>query len=408
MKHVWILNHHAAEPRGSGGTRHHMLAQHLLAHGWQAHLIAASVEHQSGRQRLGPEERLRHETCDGVPFLWVRTSPYAGNGLGRIRNMLQYTRAVLRRKTLSRLPRPDVVIGSSVHPLAAWAGSRLARRHGVPFVFEVRDLWPQTLIDMGSISARGPASVALRRLERVLYRRADRIVTLLPHAAEYIEAAGGAGDRIDHIPNGVDLRDWPAPSEVRDNAPFRFMYFGAHGGANGLHVLLQAWSLLKRSRPNQEFHLRLVGDGPAKRSLMEMARSLEIPDVSFEDPVPKHRVPELAEAADALVFTLADVPVFRFGISSNKLFDYLASGRPIVFSCASSNDPVQEAGAGISVPPDDPAALAEAMGRMLDLPATSRRAMGEAGRRHIAANHDVATLSRRLAETLALASEKSR
>jgi glycosyltransferase involved in cell wall biosynthesis len=141
---------------------------------------------------------------------------------------------------------------------------------------------------------------------------------------------------------------------------------------------------------------------------MEMARSLEIPDVSFEDPVPKHRVPELAEAADALVFTLADVPVFRFGISSNKLFDYLASGRPIVFSCASSNDPVQEAGAGISVPPDDPAALAEAMGRMLDLPATSRRAMGEAGRRHIAANHDVATLSRRLAETLALASEKSR
>lgn len=400
MKHVWILNHYAAEPDGAGGTRHYTLAEGLRDHGWQAHLIAASVEHQSGRQRLEPGERMRHEVRGTVPFLWLRTSNHRGNGLGRIRNMLEFTGAALSRRVERQLPRPDVVVGSSVHPLAAWAGARLARRCGVPFVFEVRDLWPQTLIDMGAISPGGPAARGLRRLERSLYRRADRIVVLLPRAGEYVEASGGRRDRIDHIPNGVDLANWPASEQRAQPDPFVFMYFGAHGPANGLETLLQAWHRLESRRPGAAIRLRLVGDGPAKASLRARARDLGLRGVEFEDAVPKRRIPELASSADAFVFTLADVPVFRFGISSNKLFDYLAAARPIVFSCASSNNPVEEAGAGITVPPEDPEALAAAMCRLLDAPVDERRRMGASGRDHVASNHDTAVLARRLAETL--------
>jgi glycosyltransferase involved in cell wall biosynthesis len=408
MKHVWILNHYAAEPEGAGGTRHYTLADGLRRHGWQAHLIAASVEHQSGRQRLELGERIRRELHGAVPFLWLRTSPYRGNGLGRVRNMLEYTWRVLARQVARQLPRPDLVVGSSVHPLAAWAGARLARRHRVPFVFEVRDLWPQTLIDMGAISPGGPAARAMRCLERSLYRRADRIVALLPRAHEYIEAAGGRADRIDHIPNGVDLANWPTPDHRDAPDPFVFMYFGAHGGANGLGNLLKAWRRLEALRPDASMLLRLVGDGPEKGSLVATADELGLRRIRFENPVSKRRIPELAASADAFVFTLADVPVFRFGISSNKLFDYLAAARPIAFSCASSNNPVEEAGAGITVPPEDSEALAMAMGRLLEAPADRRRAMGESGRAYIEANHDSAALAHRLAETLDRALEQRR
>src|SRR5690606_21810114 len=124
-------------------------------------------------------------------------------------NMLDYTRAALSAATLRGLERPDAVIGSSVHPLAAWAGRRLAQRFGVPFLFEVRDLWPQTLIDMGRLSPRHPAALALRRLERSLYRSAARIIVLPPAAHAYITPLGIPKERIVWIPNGVDLEGFP-------------------------------------------------------------------------------------------------------------------------------------------------------------------------------------------------------
>ena len=170
MKTVWLLNHYAAEPTGSGGTRHYGLAKYAARHGLRVFLIAASVEHFSGRQRLRPRETERLEEIQGVPFLWVRTSRYSGNGLARIRNMLQYGIRVLLRSTTRELPPPDVIVGSSVHPLAALAGHILARRYRVPFVFEIRDLWPETLIQMGRIRRNGPVAAALRLVESRLCR----------------------------------------------------------------------------------------------------------------------------------------------------------------------------------------------------------------------------------------------
>lgn len=402
LKQVWMLNHYAQEPGGAGGTRHFHLAEHLPAFGWQATVIAASVELNTGRQRLAPDEAYRHETIAGIPFLWIRTPEYRGSGGGRAINMLAYTvRALLPRYT-RELPRPDAIIGSSVHPFAALAGAILARRHRAPFIFEVRDLWPQTLIDMGRLHEHSPMTWILRRLERWLYQRATRIVVLLPRAVEYIAPLGIAQNRVVWIPNGVDLSLFPttAPRSRNVGDPFVLMYFGAHGQANGLDNILQAMKRVAERTIPGAIHLRMIGDGPLKPGLVKLAEQLGLSQVSFEPPVPKSEIPQRAAEADAFVFNLIDTPVFRFGISSNKLFDFMAGARPIIFCSNASNNPVREAQAGITVPPGDPEALAQAILTLAQTSEEERYRLGVAGRRYVEENHSFDRLAGRLALTL--------
>ena len=402
MKNVWILNHYAQEPSGAGGTRHFHLAEHLQAYGWHATIIAASVEHQSGHQRLEPNEKKRCDYFKGVPFLWVRTPEYQGNGGGRMRNMLAYTWAVLQRSTTAKLPRPDVVIGSSVHPFAAVAGALLSRRYKVPFIFEVRDLWPQTLVDMGRLQEDSFMTWALRKLELWLYRRAARTVVLLPRAWEYITPLGIPKERVVWIPNGVDLSLFPR-STVADTAKdhFTLMYFGAHGQANGLDNVLHAMKHVQEQSNGRNIHLRMIGDGPLKPSLVEQASEMGLTNVSFEPPVAKSQIPALAAQADAFVIAVLNLPgLYRYGISMNKLFDYLAAEQPILIASNGANNPVEDAQAGLTVPPGQPQALAEAIVKIANTPLPERQRMGRAGREYVEQNHGFEQLAGRLAAVL--------
>jgi glycosyltransferase involved in cell wall biosynthesis len=405
MKHVWILNHYAKHPDKAGGARHYQLARHLPACGWQATLIASSVDHPSGEQRLEEGEKVRLETCGGVDFLWLRTSSYRGNGGGRIKSMLEYAWQATQPLRLAGVAPPDLIIGSSVHPLAALAGWRLARRYRVPFVFEVRDLWPQTLIDMGRLKDGSLMARAMRALETFLYRRASRVLTLLPRAADYIAPLGVPHERIEWLSNGVDLAEFPdprPPAPRPPEMPLTLMYFGSHGEANGLADLIEAMAIVKQQRRGEGIpvQLRLIGDGPAKRDLIQQAsrHGLDGRWVRFEPPVAKRDIPALAREADAFVITVRDLPrLYRFGISMNKLFDYMAAARPVIIASAAINDPVAEADAGITVPPEDPQTLAEAIRRLADFPAEKRARMGAAGRAHMEAVYDYRILAKRLA-----------
>jgi len=401
MKHVWILNHYAQEPGGAGGTRHHSLARHLLSHGWKASVIAASVELNTGHQRLADDERQRTDDFDGVTFLWVRTPQYKDNGGGRMNNMLVYTFRVLMPSVTRGLDRPEVIVGSSVHPFAAWSGAILARRFRVPFIFEVRDLWPQTLVDMGRLRADGLVTRALRWLEKWLYQRADRIVVLLPKAADYIVPLGVPADKIVWIPNGVELVGYPEPLQPAVRDTFTLMYFGAHGQANGLDCLMKAMAELEKMPAMAHVRLRMIGDGPLKPYLLNLARDLGLNNVEFGAPVPKQQIPALAAEADGFVISVLDLPqLYRYGISMNKLFDYFAAARPIVIASSAANNPIEEAGAGITVHPGDPVALAKAIVSLVASPADQRVAMGRAGRTYVEKNHDFRILAAKLAATL--------
>jgi glycosyltransferase involved in cell wall biosynthesis len=397
-KTVWLVNHYAQSPGGAGGTRHYQLARALPRFGWNACILAASTELNTGRQRLAPSEDYRLDTIDGIPFLWLLAPTYKGNGLGRIRNMVTFAVRLLNPGPLRALPKPDLILGSSVHPFAVWTAYRLARRYRVPFVFEVRDLWPQTLIDFGLLKESGLPAHLLRRLEGFLYRKACAIVTLLPFACRYIERFGVDQSRIHWIPNGVDISAWEGVIQAQSKDALNLMYFGAFGQANGLETLLLSMHELSRraDRPSN-VRLRLIGDGPFKSRLMALADELSLANVTFEEPVAKGQIPRLAAEADVFCFGLIDSPVFRYGISSNKLFDYMSAGRPVIFACSAANNPVMDAGAGFSVPPSNPSALADAIASMARLPPEERQRMGRAGRAYVEQHHDSAVLARKLA-----------
>lgn len=402
MKNLWILNHYAQEPSGAGGTRHFHLAEHLKIHGWATTIIASSIDYQTGKQRLLPGENHKIADINQVSYLWLRTPDYKGNGSGRIKNMLSYTYRALVPNTTKLLAKPDIIIGSSVHPFAAWAGAMLARRYKVPFIFEVRDLWPQTLIDLGRLKEKSATIWILRKLETWLYRESSKIIVLLPKAHEYITPQGIDSENIIFIPNGVDLHLFPekihTPSKQSE---FTLMYFGAHGQANGLDHLLQAMRLLQGMSNTSSIKLRLIGDGPLKKSLIQLAQKLNLKNISFEEPVPKKHIPILSSEADAFIITVPDRgKLYHYGISPNKLFDYLASQRPIIFSGDTANNPVKDAQAGLTIPPENPQALAQAILELSQMPFETRKQMGINGRRYVEKNHSFDQLAKRLANTL--------
>ena len=222
-KNIWILNHYAQEPSGSGGTRHFHLAENLVNHGWCSIIIAASVDHSTGRQRLGKGIDKKLEKINDISFLWIKTPKYSGNGIGRILNMLVFTFRVILPSTTKNLNKPDVVMGSSVHLFTALAAALIANRFRVPFIFEVRDLWPQTLIDMGRIREGSFIVWILRWIEKWLYRQAERIIVLLPYAWKYIVPLGFSKEKIIWIPNGVNLETFPKYVKVTDEKVNKFI-----------------------------------------------------------------------------------------------------------------------------------------------------------------------------------------
>lgn len=398
---VWIVNQYAVAPDQPGGLRPFALAKELAAAGHDVTLVASSFNHWTRSEtRLKEGQDTLVETVDGVRIAWHRTPPYPGSTVRRFFSMLGFAWRVLRSPVLRGLDPPDAVVGSNPHLFGALAAERLAAEHGAAFTFEVRDIWPQSLIDYGRMSPRHPAIVVMRGIERHLVRRARLIVALMPSARDYFAAMGADPERVVWLPNGVYLPDLPPVSPLPENKRFTVLFAGIHGVANGLDVVLEAAKTLQDSGHGARVVFRFLGDGGEKPRLVARASELGLTNVEFADPVSKGQVPAEIARADAGLMILKSSPVFRWGVSPNKLFDYFGAARPVLFSVAAANDPVAEAGAGISVAPDDALALAEGAMRLAETPLEERRKMGENGRRYVEERHDLAKLGRRLADAL--------
>jgi glycosyltransferase involved in cell wall biosynthesis len=415
---VWIFNHYAGPPDRPSGTRHYSLARAVVRRGGDVTIFAAGFEHGGGREeRLTGQALARSEMVDGVRFVWLRTLPYRGNTWRRIANMMSYAVLV----TLAQVGRaaPDVIVGSTVHPFAALAGWVVARLRGARFIYEVRDLWPQTLIDIGAMGNRSLEARILYAIEAFLVRRAETVITVLAAMPAYLEGRGLPSGHVRYLPNGADLSlgeraaSSGRPDETRDDEPFAallgdldrrrergeilFTWVGSHGLVNRLDVVLEAVKAAGAG-DGPPIGLVLVGDGPEKPALRQLAVDLGLTNVVFVDPIPKDRVPELLAHVDVGVAHYTRTPVYRYGVSFNKLFDYMAARLPIAFACDTFNDPVAAASGGLTIPPDDPAALAAGFVDLASLSPEERRRMGEAGRAYLEREHDMASIGATFAD----------
>ncbi len=395
---IWIVNHYADPPDGLA-TRSFDIAKRMVERGHQTTIFvcAFSHYHMTPLRKLG-WHLWREENIDGVLFIWIAGNSYRGNDWRRMLNMvvfslLAFVAGLLRRE------RPDIVIGVSVHPLAALGGDLLARIKGARFFFEVTDLWPQTLIDFGRLRPDGRVARVMRALERHLFRRAERIVMLWRHTDSYVESQGVSPSKILWIPHGVEMEryDELQPYDGAPERPFRVMFLGGFVAANSIESILDAAAVVQK-RGRQDIKFLMVGAGQERESLIERGRSMNLTNVEFRPAVPKREVARTLGEADAFIYGLRDLPLYRFGISLNKLTDYLAAGRPIVFFGRSSYDPVRDAGAGVSVPPGDADILAGAIETLAALTPQERIEMGERGRLYLLEHHNIPRLADRLLE----------
>jgi glycosyltransferase involved in cell wall biosynthesis len=393
---VLVFNHFAV-PRGQpGGTRHVELFTGLP--GWSATVIASRLNLSTGRPQ------------DPAPgFVPVRVIPYRRNGLSRVLNWISYAATA----TLAglRQPRPDVVYASSPHLLAGLAGWFVATVRRARFVLEIRDLWPQVLVDMGQLPETSLIYRLLTRVERFLYARADRIVVMATGSRPAVEAKGAAPEKIWYIPNAADPEDF-RPTAAKDELRRRYgftrftaVYAGAHGPANGLGLLLNAAEQVR----DLDLDLVLVGDGVSKASLIADARARKLTNVRFLAPVPKAEIPDLLHAADLGLHVLADVPLFQHAVSPNKVFDYLAAGLPVLTNVPGVvAECVIGAGAGHAVPPDG---LGAGLRRTVEQAridgGSELRRSGRNGKSWIAANQTRAMMRERLLDCLAHAPERA-
>ena len=398
---VWIINHYASSPTGASHTRHFDLAKFMRGLGWKTCIFASSVEVNTHVQRLGGREQDRSEVYSGVNFRWIYTPDYQDNGTGRIINMLAFTWRLLLKKTTADLPPPDVIIGSSGHALAAAAAAILARRYRVPFIFEVRDITPETYIALGYMRRYSPYAIFLAQLEKWLCRRASKVVSVIPGYADYLSEHKIRAPEVVHIPNGVNLDNIGNILPYKKRDIFRITYLGAHGTANDLHTLIRAMEIIEVSQGIGSIECHLIGAGPIKQELVDYCTVKGLKQVFFHSPIAKNKIAETALETDAFIICLKKLPsVFKYGVGMNKLSDYLAMGRPVITIMESANNPVVEAEAGIRVQPESPEELADAISMMPGMSEEKLREMGQKGRRYAEKTYDMRVLAGRLAGIL--------
>ncbi len=384
MRRALVLNHFAVARSGAGGTRHVELFSRLTD--WDYTILAADrVIFSTGASK---DPRL----------IAVPTTPYSTNGMTRVVNWASFAVAALLRGLFIR--HVDVVYGSSPHLLSGLAGRWLAVVKRVPFVLEIRDLWPEVLAAMDRIDASSGLYRLLERIEMSLYRAADRIVVLAAGTRKSLIERGVDAGKIVVIPNGADPSDFEVTEErsaLREAFGFTrdtYVYAGAHGPANGLQYLIDAAA----AHQEDDLEVVLVGGGVSKDSLIEYVEARGIENVRFMDPIAKEEMPRLLRAADVGVHVLADVPLFRYAVSPNKVFDYLAAGLPTLTNCPGEvTEVVESSGGGIGVQPNG---LSEGMSRMHAADESQRSLWRTAGPRWMKAERSRTVLAARLQEVL--------
>jgi glycosyltransferase involved in cell wall biosynthesis len=401
---ILYINHYAGSPELGMEYRPFYLAREWVRQGHRVLMLAASHSHVRTRQPEMHGESVSDETINGIAYRWLATPTYRGNGVGRALNIAAFLRGVWREAgRIATTFKPNAVIASSTYPLDIWVARRIARACQAVLVFEVHDLWPLSPIELSGMSPRHPFALLCAAAEKAAYRDADVVVSMLPKVHAYMAGRGLDLHKLVIVPNGISPEDWqPPPPELRSDVVEVIQqarqagqtivgYAGSMGEPNALDTLLDAARLLR----DEPIAIVMVGDGHLREHLTGRIAKEQLSRVHWFPPIPKPQIPAFLAAIDIAYIGWQRVPIYRFGIAPNKLMDYMMAGCAVLHSVEAGNDPVAEAGCGLTVPPGDPQAVAAGVRRLSALPAAERRAMGVLGKAHVEAEHAYPVLAAR-------------
>lgn len=352
---IWFINHYAVPPQYYPLARPSLFAKHLQTMGHEVTIFAASTVHNSNINLIEGSEPYKTETVDGIPYVYINCTHYRGNGIKRVINLVEF--AAKLPGICDKFEKPDAIMATVFDPLSCYQGIKYAKKHNIKAVAEIADLWPETMVAYGMAGPSNPIVKVLRYIEKRIYTWSDAIIFTFAGAYDYIKEQNWEKEiprsKVHYINNGVDLEQFDynkdhftvQDDDLENENIFKVVYAGSIRCVNNLGKLLDAAKLVQN--PNIKF--LIWGDGDELPQLKERIVKENITNVVFKGRVEKKYVPYITSKANLNLAHNNNSPLFRFGISFNKIFDYMASGVPVLCDFYASYNPVISCNAGVSV-----------------------------------------------------------
>lgn len=402
---ILIINHYAGSKYHGMDFKAYYMAAEWVKLGHNVTIVAADQSHIRTKKVIIPEKKDYYiEKMDGINYLWLKTFKYNDNSFQRAFNITSFIIQLFKfSKILVKNFKPEIVISSSTYPADCFPAKYIANLTNAKYIYEIHDLWPLSPMILGNMSKYHPFIMAMQFAENYCYKYCDAVVSALPNVSEHVSMHGLDLKKLHIVENGINIDEWSNKSfisqklnslikEQKSNGKFLLAYTGQHGLANSLITILEAANYLKYK--NVAFFL--IGKGPEKNNLIEFAKTLNLNNIYFLDSVKKTEIPDLLSKFDCLIITLKNNwEIFKYGISPNKLMDYMMSGKPIIHAITAGNDIVKEAKCGLSVQGEDAKALSEAVLKIMEIPVEERESMGKRGREYVINNHDYKVLAKK-------------
>lgn len=365
-KKIWILNHYATTMYKNQAGRHYWFAKNLIEKGYEPTVFCATTFHNSDQIiNIGNDKKLL-DSIDNIPFVFVKTTPYSGNGAKRIKNMISFYRNLLSvSKEYAKIyGKPEVILASSVHPLTLVAGIKIAKKFGISCICEIRDLWPESIVEYGNLKKNTIIAKILYKGEKWIYKKADKLIFTMEGGKDYIvdmgwdKEHGGPIDKnkVYHINNGVDLEefDYNKTNNIIDDPDlnntniFKVIYTGSIRKANNIELIIDA---AKYINDNYEYPIKFLiwGDGDDRYMLEDKCKRQCIDNVVFKGEVDKKYIPYIVSNSDLNILNYSQHNIWKYGGSQNKNFEYLAAEKPILSTVTMGYDIITKYNAGISL-----------------------------------------------------------
>ena len=398
---IVLINHYAGYPELGMEFRPYYLAKFWVKRGHNVTIIASSYSHLR-RKQPRCKKLIQVQELDGIKYVWVKNPKYSGNGVMRTINIFSFVFITwLFYKKILNTP-VDLVISSSTYPLDIYPAKKIANKNNAKLIFEPHDLWPSVLYLVGGMSRYNPFVVLMQIAEDASCKYADAVISLHPDNILHLKTRGCDERNYFHIPNGVDVSAWsefgnlPATHQqlidrIKKENKYILMYVGSVALANGLDTLVSAAKTLQEM--NKDICVLIVGDGPLRKQLKAYADKNELHNVYFLEKVNKEVVPTLLSYTDITYLGFVPSPLYQYGISPNKLWDYMMASKPIIMAINSSNDPVNEAKCGYTIQPGSDEEIVSSVLKLMEMTPNERNVLGKNGREYVLKNNDYEILA---------------
>lgn len=403
-KTIWIINQYSSTPETGVGGRHYYFAKSLAQLGYKVYLVGAAFTHLLREPPVLENNFKVEPIADNFNFVWVKMPMYVeAHSKKRIANWFSFAWKIIKLKNI--LPKPDVILYSSPSLVGYLGAEKLARDLSVPLAFEVRDIWPLTLCELGGYSENHPFIRLLQWIEDRAYKNSDFVLSNLKNSYEHMQSRGMKPEKFAWVPNGFLKeeveRAQPLEQSTLDQLPedkFIVGYAGTLGIANALDSFIEAANQLQAY---PEIAFVLVGNGKLKQRLQQQVEELGLTNVYFVDAIPKRQVQSLLKVFNVCYIGLTKDPLFRFGVSPNKLFDYLYAGKPILYAIDSGRyTPVTDSQSGIQIEPENVQHIVEGVLKLYNMSSEERAIMGGNGHQEAIQSYEYGSLTQKLTSIL--------